>query len=239
MLKLAMVAASLSCAVAAVHSAGSSRAAVLPTGVKCTTSQFTCDDGGCIPDTWFCDGIIDCSDSSDEPDGCEYMNNSTITTTTLPTTTEEPDTTTPPPGTCNLPYILVSGRCLVVEAFVSGTYGEMNYRCMEYGGHPIELKDANFLYDVVEFLKLNELTVDDYWIGGRKEASVTDYRWMHTNTTVQLGTPYWGLQYYNYEYVQEPLSSTSEMCMFLDSDRSYFFASQSCTEVAGVICERI
>lgn len=35
-----------------------------------TANQFTCNDGQCIPHTWFCDGFSDCEDKSDEPFGC-------------------------------------------------------------------------------------------------------------------------------------------------------------------------
>lgn len=32
----------------------------------CSSDQFTCDDGRCIPATWICDGDNDCGDMSDE-----------------------------------------------------------------------------------------------------------------------------------------------------------------------------
>ena len=34
----------------------------------CTSAQYACSDGvpACIPDVWECDGIVDCSDGSDE-----------------------------------------------------------------------------------------------------------------------------------------------------------------------------
>ena len=35
----------------------------------CTDSQFTCDNGNCIPATWECDTDNDCGDNSDEV-GC-------------------------------------------------------------------------------------------------------------------------------------------------------------------------
>lgn len=32
----------------------------------CSSDQFRCDDGRCIPATWICDGDNDCGDMSDE-----------------------------------------------------------------------------------------------------------------------------------------------------------------------------
>ena len=39
--------------------------------LKCSESEFGCEDGSrCVPRSWFCDGSLDCLDSSDEPDSC-------------------------------------------------------------------------------------------------------------------------------------------------------------------------
>ena len=32
----------------------------------CSTSQFTCNNGNCVPLTWKCDNYDDCRDNSDE-----------------------------------------------------------------------------------------------------------------------------------------------------------------------------
>lgn len=34
--------------------------------VNCTTDQFECNNGLCIPESWLCDTDNDCIDSSDE-----------------------------------------------------------------------------------------------------------------------------------------------------------------------------
>lgn len=37
---------------------------------ECPKEEFTCTDGQCILSSRFCDGLADCVDGSDEPDGC-------------------------------------------------------------------------------------------------------------------------------------------------------------------------
>lgn len=38
--------------------------------MTCAPGYFFCKTGTCIPDTWECDGDIDCADGSDEHDHC-------------------------------------------------------------------------------------------------------------------------------------------------------------------------
>ena len=35
-------------------------------GGSCSSSEYTCSDGACIPDSWVCDGYYDCSGGDDE-----------------------------------------------------------------------------------------------------------------------------------------------------------------------------
>ena len=40
---------------------------------RCSSSQFECDNGICVRDSFRCDSIIDCADNSDENGCCKFM----------------------------------------------------------------------------------------------------------------------------------------------------------------------
>lgn len=65
---------------------------------ECSHDQWQCDDGGCIPAVWRCDGDGDCLDGSDEVD-C---------TGGLP----------PPPQTCGGEKKLITLHITVLSIFV-------------------------------------------------------------------------------------------------------------------------
>ena len=48
------------------HSAGTGDVTTTTAGTPCSSDQFTCDDGTCIPGYKTCDFVFDCDDSSDE-----------------------------------------------------------------------------------------------------------------------------------------------------------------------------
>lgn len=45
---------------------GCSHGILIVAGEPCSTHQFQCAKGQCIPDSWTCDGENDCGDGSDE-----------------------------------------------------------------------------------------------------------------------------------------------------------------------------
>ena len=43
--------------------------------INCASDEFCCNDGTCIPASWECDGMDDCTDGEDKPLTCNNNNN--------------------------------------------------------------------------------------------------------------------------------------------------------------------
>ncbi|PIK44859.1 putative low-density lipoprotein receptor-related protein 1B-like [Apostichopus japonicus] len=90
----------------------------------CSSAQFQCNDGSCIPDYWLCDGINDCAGNEDEnEDSCQ-------------TNTCDPDS-----------YVCYDGTCIssysVCDGYYDCYYGEDEYGCSDGTCDP----DSYFCYD--------------------------------------------------------------------------------------------
>lgn len=62
-------------------------AMVAYTGVSCQTGFFQCASSEaqiCLPESFRCDGQIDCQDHSDEGPDCKYINSASINTFIMP-----------------------------------------------------------------------------------------------------------------------------------------------------------
>ena len=48
---------------------------LIPLVAICGSTEFTCDNGNCVPYSYKCDGADDCGDNSDEEQGCPHESN--------------------------------------------------------------------------------------------------------------------------------------------------------------------
>lgn len=100
----------------------------------------------------------------------------------------------------------------------------------------IKIDSADFLYELIQFIKSEGIEVHNFWIGGSDEAQEGDWIWTD-NTQIKMGAPFWAnLCSSAGEVILQPGGGTSQNCLSIVSDQSFYFNDRPCDELMSVIC---
>ncbi|XP_063589316.1 suppressor of tumorigenicity 14 protein-like isoform X2 [Penaeus indicus] len=191
--------------------------------------EFSCWNGQCIPGSWVCDGYVDCPEGEDEFCGSSVS--------PVFSSTDFPSTSPSPPAECHTPFDAVGGKCILVDIFESVTWAEARYLCEKFGADLVTLESLNFYTELLDFLNVKGLAGHDYWVGANDTETEGEWAWLN-GTPVRMGTPLWALyRYSSNDYQQEPISSDSGDCAFMDKSRFLYLDDGDCGSVKAAICQ--
>ncbi|XP_069950455.1 uncharacterized protein [Cherax quadricarinatus] len=106
----------------------------LASASPCDISEYSCDDGGCVSLSHFCDGVAHCTDYTDEPPGCSVCNRTFYGYVDHTYQLEVP---APPASRAGLPqapvrpHLLMGGsssepfRCILTFTAIGRTHGDI------------------------------------------------------------------------------------------------------------------
>ncbi|XP_018015857.1 carbohydrate-binding domain-containing protein C2E1P3.05c isoform X1 [Hyalella azteca] len=182
------------------------------------------------------------SSTTTSPTTSETTTTTSTTTTPFETTTDSTtENTTPATGKCHSPYHSVGDTCLLV-VLIEGTPDEMQYECKMLGGSMLEFEDANDFWAILSYLKQENLTQRDYWVGAALKAGSTTAHWLNAGTPVLSGTPLWAinLNASSLVYDQEPAVSGSHQHVYMRAHRKLLLAAAPPDQLMmGTICEKL
>ncbi|XP_064081367.1 perlucin-like protein [Macrobrachium nipponense] len=137
---------------------------------------------------------------------------------------------------CPIPYQDVMGRCVHVSVIGVGTWHDMRSYCHSLGGEMIKIDSADFMYELLQFIKSEGIEVPNFWLGGSDEVQEGDWRWTD-NTQIKMGAPFWAnLCGETGEIILQPGGGTSQNCLCICSSQSFYFNDRGCDELMSVIC---
>lgn len=135
---------------------------------------------------------------------------------------------------CQLPFEVLAGRCVLVDAVISGTWDEMKLFCHQLGGQLAKVDQLEFMYHLVKYIRDNGIDDNNYWIGGSETATEGEFLWLDGDK-VRQGTPYWSYE----SGAQRPVSDSSLRCIAMGQSVFYYFIDSLCNESYAAVCEKL
>ncbi|XP_037787172.1 C-type lectin-like [Penaeus monodon] len=121
---------------------------------------------------------------------------------------------------------------LIIVLDQKGTWDQMSIACRREGARMVKIDSADFMYNLVNSLRQNDLVNQNYWIGATEVGHEGIFRWQD-GTKVKMGTPFWGI----HQGVQEPNGGNLETCVFMVQSKFLYWADALCSDIFSVICE--
>ncbi|XP_076063686.1 uncharacterized protein LOC143038415 [Oratosquilla oratoria] len=142
---------------------------------------------------------------------------------------------TPKATTCTSPFKKVMGRCVHPMPWTSGKWVEMRQVCQRVGADLVVIDSADFLWALIQHLRGMSLDTVDYWVGGFRRSTKSDYRWVD-GTIMKTGTPFWG---YATDYNRrEPYHRPSDLHICIWKKGLYFMYSCGVDHQGSPICQK-
>ncbi|XP_068215099.1 C-type mannose receptor 2-like [Palaemon carinicauda] len=168
----------------------------------------------------------------------KFYINDLICNTTLAFICEQPDlppmkitNEAPEVKSCPVHYVAIGGKCLSFLTYEETTWDEARLRCREKDGDLAIVNDIELLREINLYLKVQELTDHDFWLGASDVAVEGQWKWTD-DSPVPMGTPFWGLN-----VSQEPDGAAEENHMALLSDGNFYFRDVSGSLALHPLCQ--
>ncbi|XP_064119526.1 uncharacterized protein LOC135224456 [Macrobrachium nipponense] len=103
----------------------------------------------------------------------------------------------------------------------------------------------------------------DYWIGGRFDLDANAWAWVQDDSSMPLGSPYWGTRYNKscmprppphtdpstvprlalpgapcFKYYQTPSNRAAGWCAAITYEQYHFFTDEPCVDAYSPLCQR-
>ncbi|XP_045102369.1 uncharacterized protein LOC123498898 [Portunus trituberculatus] len=154
------------------------------------------------------------------------------------TSTPYPNTRTPSTNECDMPFLRVGDRCVLVVPFVTGTWEESRYYCHTQNSELVQTDNINFFYNLLNFLRDEGLEQHSYWLGARDIDVEGEFRWTIGDGLVPMGSPFWAIKYSSSTYDIEPLGTTTSNCIRMDHERHLYLDDEDCDDEYSFMCEK-
>ncbi|XP_050717959.1 C-type lectin domain family 17, member A-like [Eriocheir sinensis] len=139
---------------------------------------------------------------------------------------------------CPSSFFTVGDRCVLVNPFLSGTWDESRFYCKTLGADMVQIESWEFYLAILEFLIMEGLDENSYWMGARDVAQEGEWRWEVGGELMTMGSPFWSLYFQpGYVYHMEPWGGIASNCARLDHKRYLYMDDDDCLNHNAVMCQ--
>ncbi|XP_068241882.1 uncharacterized protein [Palaemon carinicauda] len=164
------------------------------------------------------------------------------------------------PTPCPMFYNKVGDSCLSFFSPAKISWPEARQFCLSLGGELLSIKKVTVLEQVLDYMRDSHFT-SDYWIGGRFDMDSNAWTWVHDDSTMPLGSPYWAVRYNSscsfrspphtdpysspsagipgtacYKYLQSPWNRDAGWCASLTYEHYYYITDDICQNKRSPLC---
>ncbi|KAK3890518.1 hypothetical protein Pcinc_005536 [Petrolisthes cinctipes] len=161
---------------------------------------------------------------------------------------------------CPMLYVPVGQMCIAFFSPAKVSWAEARQFCLSIYGDLISFTNTESYGMILNYMK-EALLTSSYWLGGRYDMDTNSWAWVHDDSPMPLGSPYWTMKYSAscvprspphtdpfsspadplpgapcYHYLQAPSQRKLGWCSAMTYENFYYISDEECEAIHSPLC---
>ncbi|KAK4321833.1 hypothetical protein Pmani_007460 [Petrolisthes manimaculis] len=161
---------------------------------------------------------------------------------------------------CPMLYIPIGQKCIAFFSPAKVSWAEARQFCLSIYGDLISITNIESYDMILNYMK-EALLTSSYWLGGRYDMDTNSWAWVHDDSPMPLGSPYWTMKHSDscaprspphtdpfsspgdplpgaacYHYLQAPSQRKPGWCSAMTYENFYYISDEECEATHSPLC---